>query len=50
VATIQTINSTSERLEDEEIAINLLVQEAALRLNLSPKEELCLRKFHGKGG
>ena len=43
-------STPSERLEDEEKAINLLVQEAALRLNLSPKEELYLRKFYGKGG
>jgi hypothetical protein len=41
---------SSERLEDKEKAINLLIQEAALRFNLSPKEEVYLRSFYGKGG
>ena len=41
---------SSERLEDEEKTINLLIQEAALRFNLSPKEEDYLESFYGKGG
>jgi len=41
---------SSERLEDEEKSINLLIQEAALRFNLSPKEEDYLKSFYGKGG
>jgi len=41
---------SSERLQDKEKAINLLVQEVALRFNLSPKDENYLRSFYGKGG
>lgn len=41
---------SSERLEDNEKAMDLLIQEAALRFNLSPKDENYLRSFYGKGG
>jgi len=41
---------SSERLEDEEKSINLLIQEAALRFNLSPKDEDYLKSFYRKGG
>jgi len=41
---------SSERLEDEEKSIHLLIQEAALRFNLSPKDEEFLKSFYGKGG
>jgi hypothetical protein len=39
---------SSERLEDKEKAINLLIRDAALRFNLSPKEEAYLKSFYGK--
>ena len=35
-----------ERMEDKEKTINLLIQEAALRFNLSPKDEAFLRAFY----
>jgi len=41
---------SSERLEDEEKSIHLLIQEAALRFNLSPKDEEFLKSFYRKGG
>jgi len=41
---------SSERLEDEEKSINLLIQEAALRFNLSPEDEDYLKSFYRKGG
>jgi|GEM_PF-3883409 len=37
----------SERLADE--GIKLLIQEAAPRIKLSPKEEHCLKSFYPKG-
>ena len=37
---------SAERLEDENKAISLLIQEAALKFNLSPKEEEYLRSFY----
>lgn len=39
---------SSERLEDEEKTLDFLVGEAALRFNLSPKEEDYLRAFYSK--
>ncbi len=39
---------SSERLEDEEKTLDSLVGEAALRFNLSPKEEDYLRTFYSK--
>ena len=41
---------SSERLEDKEKSIHLLIQKAALRFNFSPKEEDYLKSFYGKGG
>jgi len=41
---------SSERLENNKKAMDLLIQEAALRFNLSPKEEVYLRSFYGEGG
>ena len=37
---------SSERMEDESKPIKKLVQEAALRFNLSPKEEMELTHFY----
>ena len=38
----------SERIEDEGKTIHSLIQEAALRFNLSPKEEDYLRSFYNE--
>lgn len=37
---------SGERQEDENKAIQQLIQEAALRFNLSPKDEEFLRSFY----
>ncbi len=37
---------SSERLEDENMSIPMLIQDAALRFNLSPKEEEFLLSFY----
>jgi hypothetical protein len=37
---------SSERLEDENRSIPMLIQDAALRFNLSPKEEEFLISFY----
>ena len=37
---------SSERLEDEKKEIVLLIQEAALKFNLSPKDEEFLMSFY----
>jgi hypothetical protein len=37
---------SAERQEDENKAIQQLIQEAALRFNLSPKDEEFLRSFY----
>ena len=37
---------SAERQEDENKAIRQLIQEAALRFNLSPKDEEFLRSFY----
>lgn len=37
---------SSERLEDENRSIQKLIQEAALRFNLSPKDEEFLNSFY----
>ncbi|MBW1887793.1 MAG: hypothetical protein JRI52_05515 [Deltaproteobacteria bacterium] len=43
----QAVKWVSEgRLEDEERSIALLIQEAASRFNLSPKDEEFLRSFY----
>ncbi len=36
------------RLEDEGASILLLIEKAALRFNLSPKDEEFLRSFYGE--
>jgi hypothetical protein len=41
---------SSERLDDEDKAISKLIQEAALRFNLSPLEEGFLISFYQQGG
>ena len=35
-----------ERMEDQKRTINLFIQDAAMRFNLSPKEEDFLRAFY----
>ena len=40
---------SSERVEDESRSIPLLIQEAALRFNLSPKDEEFLISFYKEG-
>lgn len=37
---------SAERLEDEKRGLTLLIQEAALKYNLSPKEEEYLMSFY----
>ena len=37
---------SDERVEDENRKITILIQEASLRFNLSPKEEEFLRSFY----
>ncbi len=37
---------SAERMENETQAISLLIQEAALKFNLSPKEEEFLNSFY----
>ena len=37
---------SAERLQDAKKAIQLLIQEASLRFNLSPKEEAYLMSFY----
>ncbi len=37
---------SSERLEDEKKAVSVLIEEVALKFNLSPKEEDFLRSFY----
>ena len=45
----QTVRWISEKLkEDESRSVSALIQEAALRFNLSPKEEEFLRSFYKK--
>lgn len=39
---------SSELLEDEKKAVFLLIQEAALKFNLSPKEEAFLVSFYSE--
>lgn len=41
---------SSERQENENRSIPLLIEEAALRFNLSPKDEEFLRSFYEKEG
>ena len=41
---------SSERLEGKGLFFSHLIQEAALRFNLSPSEEEYLRSFYEKGG
>ena len=41
---------SDERLEDEKKKITTLIQEAALRFNLSPKEEAFLHSFYSENG
>ena len=43
----QTVKWISEKLkENENRSVSALIQEAALRFNLSPKEEIFLRAFY----
>ena len=43
----QTVKWISEKLkEDENRSVSALIQEAALRFNLSPKEEAFLQSFY----
>lgn len=45
----QTVRWISEKLkEDENRPISVLIQEASLQFNLSPKEEEFLRSFYKK--
>ena len=45
----QTVRWISEKLkEDENRPISVLIQEASLQFNLSPKEEEFLRSFYQK--
>jgi hypothetical protein len=45
----QTIRWISEKLkEDENRPVSVLIQEASLQFNLSPKEEEFLRSFYKK--
>ena len=45
----QAVKWISEKLkEDENRSVSVLIQEAALRFNLSPKEEEFLRSFYKK--
>ena len=39
---------SAERLEDENKALSLFIQEASMRFNLSPKEEAFLRSFYAQ--
>ncbi|MDY6971439.1 MAG: hypothetical protein SV775_03820 [Thermodesulfobacteriota bacterium] len=39
---------SEKRQEDESRAILMLIQEAALRFNLSPRDEDFLRSFYGE--
>lgn len=39
---------SSELLDDSRKSIDLLIEQAALRFNLSPKEEEYLKSFYGK--
>ncbi|MDY7036650.1 MAG: hypothetical protein SV375_10885 [Thermodesulfobacteriota bacterium] len=39
---------SSERLEDEKQKISILIQNASLRFNLSPKEEEFLMSFYNE--
>jgi hypothetical protein len=39
---------SAERMENEKKAISLLIQEAALKFNLSPKEEEFLNSFYNE--
>ena len=41
---------SAERQENENRSILLLIEEAALRFNLSPKDEEFLRSFYEKEG
>jgi hypothetical protein len=41
---------SSERLEDNGLSLSKLIQEAALRFNLSPNEEEYLKSFYEEGG
>jgi hypothetical protein len=41
---------SSERQENENRPISLLIEKAALRFNLSPKDEEFLRSFYQEGG
>ena len=41
---------SSERLEDNGLSLSQLIQEVALRFNLSPKEEEYLKSFYEEGG
>jgi hypothetical protein len=45
----QTVKWISEKLkEDENRPVSMLIQEASLQFNLSPKEEEFLRSFYKK--
>ena len=41
---------SSERLEDEKKSIPMLIQDAAIRFNLSPKDEEFLVSFYKEEG
>ena len=41
---------SSERLEDNGLSLSHLIQEAALRFNLSPNDEEYLKSFYEVGG
>lgn len=41
---------SSERMENEKKGISTLIQEAALRFNLSPKEDAFLVSFYNEKG
>ncbi len=41
---------SAERQENEDQAIPQLIEQAALRFNLSPKDEEFLRSFYKEGG
>ena len=41
---------SEERLEDENKKITTLIQEAALKFNLSPNEEIFLNSFYSENG
>ena len=41
---------SENRTEDEKVSVQLLIEKAAIRFNLSPKEEDFLRSFYKENG